>query len=131
MGCLFVLMAGIFPRLALVIVWIARPTMVDRAFDSWLWPLLGLVFEIYEPPSQAIIDPDVRHPLDGGWPQRLGLVLGGDRRPARPRALGIGCGLATYDRQGVAVGRSAGAPTSLEFGRQPPSRSRSQVMSAD
>ena len=44
MGCLFVLMAGIFPRLALVIVWIARPAMVDRAFDSWLWPLLGLIF---------------------------------------------------------------------------------------
>ena len=29
MGCLFVLIAGIFPRLALVIVWIARPAMVD------------------------------------------------------------------------------------------------------
>ena len=44
MGCLFVMMAGIFPRLALVIVWIARPAMVDRAFDSWIWPLLGLIF---------------------------------------------------------------------------------------
>ena len=44
MGCLFVLMAGIFPRLALFIVWVARPNMVDRAFDSWIWPLLGLLF---------------------------------------------------------------------------------------
>jgi hypothetical protein len=44
MGCLFVLMAGIFPRLALFIVWVARPAMVDRAFDSWIWPLLGLIF---------------------------------------------------------------------------------------
>ena len=44
MGCLFVLMAGIFPRLALFIVWVARPNMVDRVFDSWIWPLLGLLF---------------------------------------------------------------------------------------
>ena len=42
MGCLFVLMAGIW--LALFIVWVARPALVDRAFDSWIWPLLGLIF---------------------------------------------------------------------------------------
>ena len=44
MGCLFVLMAGIFPRLALFIVWVARPGKVDAAFDTWIWPLLGLIF---------------------------------------------------------------------------------------
>ncbi len=44
MGCLFALFAGIFPRLALFIIWIARPKMVDAAFDSWIWPLLGLIF---------------------------------------------------------------------------------------
>ena len=44
MGCLFVLLAGVFPRFALFIVWVARPTMVDRAFGSWVWPLLGLIF---------------------------------------------------------------------------------------
>ncbi len=43
MGCLFVLMAGVFPRLALVMVWIARPAMVDAAFTTWIWPLLGLI----------------------------------------------------------------------------------------
>ena len=32
MGCLFVLLAGVFPRLALLIVWIARPAMVNAAF---------------------------------------------------------------------------------------------------
>jgi hypothetical protein len=32
MGCLFALMAGIFSRLALFIVWVARPNMVDAAF---------------------------------------------------------------------------------------------------
>ena len=44
MGCLFAIFAGVFPRLGLLIVWIARPKLVDAAFDSWIWPLLGLVF---------------------------------------------------------------------------------------
>jgi uncharacterized membrane protein len=44
MGCLFALMAGLFPRLALFIVWVARPARVDAAFDTFLWPLLGIIF---------------------------------------------------------------------------------------
>ena len=44
MGCLFALFAGIFPRLALLILWIARPVMVDAAFHGWLVPLLGIIF---------------------------------------------------------------------------------------
>ena len=41
MGCIFVLVAGFFPRLALVVVWIATDE-VDQAFDSFILPLLGL-----------------------------------------------------------------------------------------
>jgi hypothetical protein len=44
MGCLFALFAGVFPRLAVLIVWIARPATVDAAFSTWLWPLLGIIF---------------------------------------------------------------------------------------
>jgi hypothetical protein len=44
MACLFALFAGVFPRLALLIVWIARPALVDAAFTTWLWPLLGIIF---------------------------------------------------------------------------------------
>ena len=44
MGCLFAIMAGLFPRLALFIVWVARPALVNAAFDTWLWPLLGIIF---------------------------------------------------------------------------------------
>src|SRR5688500_9620646 len=44
MGCLFVLFAGLFPRLALFILWVARPARVDAAFDTWVWPLLGIIF---------------------------------------------------------------------------------------
>jgi hypothetical protein len=44
MGCFFVLLAGVFPRLALFIVWVSRPNLVDSAFDTWIWPLLGIIF---------------------------------------------------------------------------------------
>ena len=41
MGCLVAIFAGFFPRIALVVVWIATD-YVDRAFDSFLLPLIGL-----------------------------------------------------------------------------------------
>ena len=43
MGCLIGIVAGLFPRLALVVVWITT-NYVDRAFDSFILPLLGLFF---------------------------------------------------------------------------------------
>ena len=44
MGCLFALFAGLFPRLALLIVWVARTALVAAAFNTWLLPLLGIIF---------------------------------------------------------------------------------------
>jgi hypothetical protein len=44
MGCLLVLMAAFAPRLLVVFAWIARPTYVDSVFDTFLIPLLGLIF---------------------------------------------------------------------------------------
>jgi hypothetical protein len=44
MGCLFAVFAGLFPRLALFIVWVARPALVATAFSTWLVPLLGIIF---------------------------------------------------------------------------------------
>jgi hypothetical protein len=44
MGCLFAIFAGIFPRLALFIIWLARPALVNAAFHNWLIPLLGIIF---------------------------------------------------------------------------------------
>jgi hypothetical protein len=43
MGCLLVLLAAFAPRVALGLVWIFTD-LVDRAFDNFLVPLLGLVF---------------------------------------------------------------------------------------
>jgi hypothetical protein len=44
MGCLFALLAGFFPRLALFILWLARPALVGAAFGTWIIPLLGIIF---------------------------------------------------------------------------------------
>jgi hypothetical protein len=42
-GCLFALLAGFLPRFALVCVWIFTND-VDRAYDTFILPLLGLIF---------------------------------------------------------------------------------------
>jgi hypothetical protein len=43
MCCTFLVAAGLGPRIALALVWIFGDK-VDRAFDAWVWPLLGLLF---------------------------------------------------------------------------------------
>jgi hypothetical protein len=45
MPCLFAAFAALFPRLAVVIIWIARPELVERSFGgSLIFPVLGVVF---------------------------------------------------------------------------------------
>ena len=46
MGCLLALLAGFAPRIALVLVWIFS-NLVDRAFNGFLIPLLGLILFPY------------------------------------------------------------------------------------
>ena len=41
---LSVLMAAFFPRFALLMLWILRPVRVDAAFDTFILPLLGIIF---------------------------------------------------------------------------------------
>ena len=43
MGCLFVLIAALSPRLAVLLMWIFTP-WVDRAFGPIIWPILGIIF---------------------------------------------------------------------------------------
>jgi hypothetical protein len=44
MGCLLVLLAAFAPRLVVLFAWIARPNYFDAVFDTWIFPLLGLIF---------------------------------------------------------------------------------------
>jgi hypothetical protein len=42
-GCLFLLIAALSPRLAVILMWIFTP-WVDRAFGPVIWPILGVIF---------------------------------------------------------------------------------------
>jgi hypothetical protein len=42
-GCIFVLIAALSPRLAVLLMWIFTP-WVDRAFGPVIWPILGILF---------------------------------------------------------------------------------------
>lgn len=45
MGCLFAIFGGLFPRLAVLFLWLARPVLFDAAFGgSFLLPVLGIIF---------------------------------------------------------------------------------------
>ena len=66
MPCLLAMLAVFFPRLAFLTVWLARPVLVSQAFgDSFLWPLLGIVFL----PFTALVYVLLYHPGVGvvGW----------------------------------------------------------------
>ena len=44
MGCLLALGAAFAPRIVFLILWIARPAYIDAVFDTFILPLLGLIF---------------------------------------------------------------------------------------
>jgi hypothetical protein len=55
MGCLLALFAGFFPRLALFILWVARPARIDAAFDTpgrgmtgwdWFWVVVAALLDL-------------------------------------------------------------------------------------
>ena len=63
-GCLLAMAAGLAPRVVLVIMWIAGPR-VNAAFDTFIVPLLGLIFL----PYTTIMYVLVWNPVGGvhGW----------------------------------------------------------------
>ncbi len=74
-GCLFAMGAAFFPRVALLFVWLFTP-LVNRAFTTFLWPLLGIIFLAFTTLMYVL----VYNPLVGvtGWGWFwviLGLVL--------------------------------------------------------
>ncbi len=85
MCCTLLLAAGIGPRIALLFVWIFGDR-VELAFDSWVWPLLGLLFL----PWTTLAYVFAWGPVEGvsGW----GWVL---------VALGIALDIATYSSRAV------------------------------
>jgi hypothetical protein len=65
-ACLFGIVAGFFPRVALVIVWIATD-LVDRAYSTWVIPLLGLLFLPFTTLVYALVWAPGVHVGNGRW----------------------------------------------------------------
>ena len=63
-GCLLAMMAAFAPRVVLISMWIAGPR-IDAAFNSWIVPLLGIIFL----PYTTIMYVLVWNPVTGvtGW----------------------------------------------------------------
>ena len=72
MGCLFALLAGFAPRIALIFVWIFT-NLVDRAYTGFLIPLLGLIFFPYATLFYVLAYSPVSGVSTTGW---LFVILG-------------------------------------------------------
>lgn len=91
MGCLFALVAGLFPRVALVLVWLLT-NLVDRAYDTFVIPLLGLFLLPFTTLVYALVWAPGVGVDDGRWlwvamaflVELVGYV--GSRRSSRGRA---------------------------------------------
>jgi hypothetical protein len=44
MCCFFLTLVFFGPRLAFLIYWLIRPVYINSVFQTWIWPLLGLIF---------------------------------------------------------------------------------------
>jgi hypothetical protein len=66
-GCLFALFAGFAPRIAFLVLWFFTD-MVSDAFDTILWPLLGVIFLPFTSIMYVIVYDPVTAGLSGwGW----------------------------------------------------------------
>ena len=69
MGCLLAIMSAFAPRLVFLIIWIARPVYIDSVFDTFIFPLLGLIFLPFTTLMWVLLDapPVGVHGLDWLW----------------------------------------------------------------
>ena len=66
MGCLFVLIAALSPRLGLLLLWLFT-NYVDRAFAGWFLPLLGLLFAPWTTLFYVLVDVPAGPIHVAGW----------------------------------------------------------------
>lgn len=74
--CLLAVIGSFFPRIALLLTWIFT-NYVDRAFSSFVWPLLGLIFLPFTTIMFCLVYSPVAHGVVGAnwiW-VALGLFL--------------------------------------------------------
>jgi hypothetical protein len=66
-GCLFALLVGLSPRVALLILWLFTPLVQMTFGDNWLWPLLGLLFLPSTMVMYVLVVGALGPPIFWGW----------------------------------------------------------------
>ena len=66
MGCLFALVAVLSPRLAVFLLW-AFTNYVDRAFNGFVLPLLGIIFAPWTTLLYVLVDAPAGPIHVAGW----------------------------------------------------------------
>jgi hypothetical protein len=72
MCCFVTTLMLLGPRAAILIWWLFRPVYFSSIFNTWIWPLLGLIFVPWTLLMYAIIGYDGIAGFDWVW---LGLAL--------------------------------------------------------
>jgi len=57
MCCFFTTLMLFGPRLAILVWWIYRPVYINTLFQTWIWPLFGIVFLPWSTLMYMIIAP--------------------------------------------------------------------------
>ena len=68
MGCLFAITGGLFPRLAVLLLWLARPAMFNSVFGgSVLLPVVGIIFLPFTTLTYTLLAPPVMGIVGFDW----------------------------------------------------------------
>lgn len=70
--CLFATLIAGAPRLAFLLWWLFQPVRIDATFETWLWPLAGLIFAPWTTIMYVIVFPAGINGFDWLW---LGLAV--------------------------------------------------------
>ena len=67
MCCFFTTLLFLGPRAAVLIWWLIRPVYFSTVFNTWIWPLLGLIFMPWTTLMYVIVAPGGVFGLDWFW----------------------------------------------------------------
>jgi hypothetical protein len=70
--CLFATVLAGAPRLAFLLWWLFQPVRIDATFETWFWPVLGVLFAPWTTLMYVIVFPAGINGFDWVW---LGLAV--------------------------------------------------------
>ena len=74
-GCLAVFIGMMAPRVALVVIWLFTD-WPERAFEGWVWPLVGFLFMPYT--TLTVLAANLNGGVQGAWIALVVFAIGVD-----------------------------------------------------